>query len=119
MRRSLSPRLLPLVLLSLLSVAPALSGRGAFVFSNAVKAAGLKAIPCPGKLGNTATRCATGAADRKVTQQKLSAWKGWKQTDAWSKDSAAFTGNGVDAYIVSVLPRIGTGRGSLLIFSEF
>lgn len=97
----------------------ALSGRAAFVFTSAVKAAGLKAVPCPGKLGNSTTRCATGTAERRVTQQKLSAWKGWKQTDPWRKDSASFTSNGTDAYILSVMPRIGSSKGSLLIFSEF
>lgn len=111
-------RLLPLLVL-LAGAASALSGRAAFVFTHAVKAAGLKAIPCPGKLGNSTTRCATGTADRKVTQKKLSAWKGWKQTDAWNRDSASFTSTGTDGYIVSVLPKIGSSKGSLLIFSEF
>lgn len=99
--------------------AAALSGRAAFVFNSALKVAGLQALPCPGKLGNATTRCAVGSADHKVTQQKLSAWKGWRQTDRWAKDSAAFTSNGTDGYAVTVMPKIGTKTGSLLIFSEF
>lgn len=108
-----------LAVLLLSAPAGALSGRAAFVFQSAVKAARLKVVPCPGKLGNASTRCATSSAERRVTQKKLSGWKGWKQTDTWVKDSASFTSNGTDAYILSVLPKIGSSKGSLLIFSEF
>lgn len=110
---------LALITLCLTCTAFSLSGRAAFVFQNAHRHASLKAVPCPGKLGNNKTRCATASADASATRKKLTAWKGWKQTDPWKGDSASFTSNGLDSYIVTVMPNIGTGKGSLLIFSEF
>ena len=112
-------RTVPFIVLLLLSPALALGGRAAFVFNQIVPHAGLKSVPCPGKLGNANTRCATASADASATRKKLSAWKGWKQTDPWKGDSATFTSNGLDSYIVTVMPKIGTRKGSLLIFSEF
>lgn len=108
-----------LVVVLLTATAQALSGRAAFVFSSAMKQANLQAIACPGKLGNDHTRCASSDTDASSTRKKLSTWKGWKQTDPWKGDSATFTSNGSDGYIVTVMPKIGSKKGSLLIFSEY
>lgn len=109
-----------LVLLGGLSSGQAagLSGRAAFVFTSLVRQAGLKPVNCPGNLGNAHTRCAVTLASKFQVQKKLSAWKGWKQTDPWQAGSAAFTSNGKDGYAVSAIDRIGQ-KGTLFILSEF
>lgn len=108
-----------LLLVLCASPASALTGRGSFVFSSAVKFAGLRPLPCPGKLGNAQTRCATSSTDKTQVQAKLSKYKGWKQTDPWKAGSAGFTSTGTDQFIVTVMNKIGGGKGSLVIVSEF
>lgn len=96
----------------------ALSGRGAFVFNSVVKHAALKVRPCPGKIGNSRTRCAVTMTPKNTVQRHVASWKGWKITDPWRADSAAFTSNGKDGYAVTVIKRIGQ-KGTLFIWSEF
>lgn len=109
-----------LTLIVLLSApASALTGRGSFVFTEVTKFAGLKATPCPGKLGNKDTRCATSSTDKAAIQAKLTRYKGWKQTDPWKAGSTGFTSTGTDQFVVTVMNPIGSKKGTLLIFSEF
>lgn len=95
-----------------------LSGRAAFVIQSVAKHAALKIKPCPGKIGNSRTRCAVTLAPKKQVQRDITRWKGWKMTDSWRSDSATFTSNGKDGYAVSVIQRIGN-KGTLVIWSEF
>ena len=101
-----------------LSSASALSGRGAFVISSVNNFAGLKTVAWPGKMGTAHTSCASSAAGKANLQAKLSAYKGWKQTDPWKAGSAGFTSTGTDQFIVTVMNKIG-GKGQLVIISEF
>ncbi|SMB97458.1 hypothetical protein [Deinococcus hopiensis] len=86
------------------------------LFQALTKQTGTKAIKCPGKLGVGGTLCATSALPKAKTQAKLSAYKGWKQIDPWAHDSATFTTNQVNAYIVSVFNNL-SGKGSLLLLA--
>lgn len=95
------------------------SGRAAFVFTHAIAAAGLKAAPCPGRMGNATTRCALGKAGPSATRKRLNAFGGWTRTDPWKGDTAGFTSDGTDGFVVTVMGPIGRNTGSLLIFSEY
>ena len=101
------------------AVSEPLSGRGAFVYTSVLKAAGLRAAPCPGKLGNSHTRCALSGEPAGTVQARLSHLKIWKQTDPWKAGSTGFTSNGLDQYVVTVMNKIGSKHGTLIIFSEF
>ncbi len=111
------PTLLMLTLLTLVP-AQALSGKGSFVFGRVVKSASLRPAPCPGKLGNQHTRCALSGESRATVQNRLSHYKDWKRTDPWKAGSTGFTSDGKDQYVVTVMNKIGSKHGTLIIFSE-
>ncbi|WP_291426360.1 hypothetical protein [Deinococcus sp.] len=111
---------LTLLTLTLLTLVPvqALSGKGAFVLGRVIKSANLRPAPYPGKLGNQHTRCALSGESKATVQNRLSHYKGWKRTDPWKAGSTGFTSDGIDQYVVTVMNKIGSKHGTLIIFSE-